>query len=54
MIDRWTQFVADGDPGGGWTEFGAGQVLSLQPDGSRMVDDFAAVHQCDFWAGLRR
>ncbi|MGU3497862.1 carboxylesterase/lipase family protein [Mycobacterium sp. C31M] len=52
MIDYWTQFVKTGSPEGDWPQFDAGRVMSLQPDGSRVTDDFAAVHQCDFWAGL--
>ncbi|KWX57474.1 carboxylesterase [Mycobacterium sp. NAZ190054] len=49
MIDHWAAFVRTGDPG--WPTVDAG-VMSLQPDGSRMVEDFGQVHQCPFWAGL--
>ena len=56
MIDYWSSFVKTGAPVGAgqpdWPQVDAG-VMSLQPDGSRMVDDFARVHQCPFWAGLR-
>ncbi|WP_048471646.1 carboxylesterase/lipase family protein [Mycolicibacterium chlorophenolicum] len=58
MIDYWSSFVksaspdTDGRPQ--WDAFGDGnQVMSLQPDGSRMIDSFADEHQCAFWAGLR-
>jgi para-nitrobenzyl esterase len=54
MIDYWTQFVKDGEPRGDWPEFGDGQVMSLQPDGSRVITDFGKAHQCEFWAGIRR
>ena len=29
-----------------------GSLLSLQPDGNRVMTDFDANHQCGFWAGL--
>ncbi|WNG88680.1 carboxylesterase family protein [Mycobacterium sp. ITM-2016-00317] len=58
MVDQWSAFVTSGDPdvdgGPAWPEFGAaGEVLSLRPDGSRTADDYARVHQCSFWDGLR-
>ncbi|AFM15753.1 carboxylesterase type B [Mycolicibacterium chubuense NBB4] len=58
MIDYWTAFVRTGDPAASgqpeWKDLAAGNaVMSLQPDGSRMVGDFAQEHQCGFWAGLR-
>lgn len=57
MIDYWTSFVKNGDPATEgqpeWPEAGddlaAIKRLSLQPDGSRVMTDFAAVHQCGFW-----
>ena len=56
MIDYWSSFVKTGAPVAAgqpdWPQVDAG-VMSLQPDGSRMVDDFSRVHQCPFWAGLR-
>lgn len=58
MIDYWAQFVtggiprADGQPD--WPDIGAtDRVMSLQPDGSRVIADFAQTHHCEFWAGLR-
>lgn len=58
MIDYWAQFVthgsprADGQPD--WPAIGAAEsVMSLQPDGSRMITDFSQIHHCQFWAGLR-
>ncbi len=50
MVDHWAAFVRAGDPG--WPGVDAG-VMSLQPDGSRMVETFGEVHQCSFWAGLQ-
>ena len=61
MIDYWARFVAVGAPDAEgqpeWSAFGrsgrlSGEVMSLQPDGSRMVADYAQVHRCPFWAGL--
>lgn len=60
MIGYWSAFVRTGDPAvegqPGWPEFdGAGTParMSLQADGSRVDNDFAHVHQCPFWAGLK-
>lgn len=54
MIDFWSQFVRDGKPGDAWPEFGAEEKrLSLEPDGNKVVTDFAEKHQCPFWAGLK-
>ncbi len=61
MIDYWSEFVKNGSPRAetqpDWPEFGtdpgAGKVLSLQPDGSRIVTSFEQEHQCPFWAGLK-
>ncbi|MDG4663937.1 carboxylesterase family protein [Mycobacterium sp. 236(2023)] len=52
MIDYWASFVKTGEPGGDWKNLSGG-VLSLQPDGDRMVDEFGREHHCDFWDGLR-
>lgn len=53
MIDLWSRFVRDGDPGDGWPAFGIeGRRMSLEPDGSRVFTDFDPIHQCAFWAGL--
>jgi para-nitrobenzyl esterase len=59
MIDYWAHFVADGVPTAAdspeWPKVGGdGPWMSLQPDGSRVIDDFGQQHQCDFWAGLTR
>lgn len=59
MIDYWAHFVADGVPTAvdspEWPKVsGDGPWMSLQPDGSRVIDDFGQQHQCDFWAGLQR
>ncbi|GAA4020846.1 carboxylesterase/lipase family protein [Deinococcus rubellus] len=54
----WTNFARTGNPNGPglalWTPFEAAQptILTLRPDGSRPVTDFAAQHQCDFWDRL--
>jgi para-nitrobenzyl esterase len=59
MIDYWTRFVTSGSPQApgqpDWPMFDAttGKVLSLQPDGSRVVTSFEQEHQCAFWAGLK-
>lgn len=57
MIDYWAAFVKTGAPevagAPEWPPFGAGaEVMSLQPDGSRVIGDFGQAHQCGFWAGL--
>lgn len=59
MIDYWAQFVTSGSPHApgqpDWPQFDAAseKVLSLQPDGSRVVTTFDESHQCPFWAGLK-
>ena len=60
MIDYWSAFVRSGDPAvdgqPDWPEFdgsGTPTRMSLQADGSRVDNDYAHVHQCPFWAGLR-
>ncbi|MUL81455.1 MULTISPECIES: carboxylesterase/lipase family protein [unclassified Mycolicibacterium] len=60
MIGYWSAFVRTADPAvdgqPGWPEFGANRMstrMSLQADGSRTNNDYARVHQCPFWAGLR-
>lgn len=45
MRALWAGF---GHGDGGWPE--GGRVLILDPAGNRVSDDFAARHQCDFWA----
>jgi para-nitrobenzyl esterase len=62
MIDYWSDFVRSGDPATegqpAWPELGhdpaAGNRLSLHPDGVSVVTDFDQIHQCAFWAGLKR
>ena len=54
MIDAWSQFVRDGNPGDDWPAFdGEEKRLSLRPDGSRVESDFDQTRQCPFWAGLK-
>lgn len=60
MIDYWSAFVRTGDPAvdgePGWPAFdgtGTPARMSLQADGSRVENDYAHVHQCPFWAGLK-
>lgn len=65
MVDYWTRFVIAGAPDVAgqpdWPKLGADPGpdpagdpwLVLRPDGSRVVRDFTADHQCGFWAGLR-
>jgi para-nitrobenzyl esterase len=60
MIEYWTGFVVTGAPLGvgqpDWPAMAAGadrRWMSLRPDGSRVIADFAAEHQCDFWATVR-
>jgi para-nitrobenzyl esterase len=58
MVDYWTAFVTSGSPQApgqpNWPTFDAatGKVLSLQPDGSRVVTTFEQEHQCAFWASV--
>ena len=58
MIDYWAQFVKTGAPdvadAPAWPRLdpAQGSLLSLQPDGNRVMTDFDANHQCGFWAGL--
>jgi len=60
MVDYWASFVKDGKPsaadGPQWPQFVGGpgeHRMSLRPDGSRVIGDFDAVHQCAFWASLK-
>ena len=54
MIDAWTQFVRDGNPGEQWPKFDDDEKRwSLRPDESRVETDFDQIHQCPFWAGVR-
>ncbi len=61
MIDYWSQFVTTGSPRAAdqpdWPEVGAdagaGERMSLQPDGSRVVRTFEETHQCPLWASLK-
>lgn len=62
MIDYWSNFVRTGDPAVAgapeWPELGhdpaSGNRLSLHPDGVSVVTDFDQIHQCPFWASLKR
>jgi para-nitrobenzyl esterase len=56
MIDYWTRFVSTASPGSDWPELGQDppeKRISLQPNGNRVITDYAQEHQCSFWAGLR-
>ena len=60
MIEYWTGFVVTGAPVGvgepDWPAMGTGgktQWMSLRTDGSRMIGDYGAEHQCDFWETVR-
>ncbi|MBS9534908.1 carboxylesterase family protein [Mycobacterium sp. M1] len=62
MVEYWTGFVTTGTPAGvgqpDWPTVGTDPLnarwMSLRPNGSRVVTDFGAEHQCGFWAGLQR
>jgi para-nitrobenzyl esterase len=61
MIDYWSHFVTTGAPKVAgepeWPTVGTNPAddpwMSLRTDGSRVVTDFAAEHQCRFWATIR-
>lgn len=58
MVDYWAAFVKTGAPNADgapqWPAFAAGEdVMSLQPDGSRVIGEFGRNHQCPFWASLK-
>ncbi|MEZ0050721.1 para-nitrobenzyl esterase [Mycobacterium sp. MAA66] len=60
MIDYWTSFVKTGKPSAPgaleWPQLSGGPDeirLSLRPDGSRLMDEFDADHQCTFWQSLK-
>lgn len=61
MIDYWSEFVRTGAPHRAgspeWPALGEGPVprqrLSLAPGDIRVFDDFAQIHQCPFWDGLK-
>ncbi|MDX1884609.1 carboxylesterase/lipase family protein [Mycolicibacterium sp. 120270] len=62
MLDYWSRFVTDAAPDAvghpAWPPLGTDTAeqpwMSLQPDGSRVVTDFAGNHQCEFWANLAK
>jgi para-nitrobenzyl esterase len=60
MVEYWTGFVVSGAPIGvgqpDWPEIASGsdrRWMSLRPDGSRLITDYGAEHQCEFWATIR-
>ena len=61
MISYWTHFVTNGAPKAAglpaWPTETADpdneSWMSLRPDGSRVITDFDAAHQCAFWASLK-
>jgi para-nitrobenzyl esterase len=56
MIDYWAAFVSTGSPGSDWPALysgDAGERMSLQPDGSRVVTSFEETHLCPFWASVK-
>jgi para-nitrobenzyl esterase len=54
MMDYWAAFVATGSPSvDGQPDWPAGKLMSLQPDGSRVVSSFEETHQCAFWASVK-
>ncbi|MGV0741178.1 carboxylesterase/lipase family protein [Mycolicibacterium sp. XJ870] len=58
MIRYWSEFVRSGNPAAhdqpAWPALdGAGERMSLRPDGSRMMDGFEQEHQCPFWDALK-
>jgi para-nitrobenzyl esterase len=54
MLDAWSQFVRDGNPGADWPAFGSDEKrMSLQPGGNGVETDFDQTHQCPFWAGVK-
>ncbi|MDR3660753.1 MAG: carboxylesterase family protein [Mycobacterium sp.] len=61
MIDYWSAFVTMGRPNAKgapeWPQLSGDDQdkrMSFRPDGSRVVGDFDQLHQCAFWAGLKR
>ena len=58
MIRYWAAFADGGRPevhgAPIWPRFDerSGRVLSLRPDGSTPIDDFAEFHHCSFWSSL--
>jgi len=61
MIDYWSHFVTTGSPSAqgqpAWPAIGnnpgAGNFLSLQPDGSHVITTYEQEHQCAFWASVK-
>jgi para-nitrobenzyl esterase len=62
MIGYWTAFTRTGDPNGAgagagvpmWPRYAAdtGAMMSFKASGSHAKSDFAATHQCSFWASI--
>ncbi len=59
MIAYWSRFVTVGAPAAAgqpdWPALDGdhGPLMSLRPDGSRLVTGYAESHQCPFWATLK-
>lgn len=61
MIAYWSEFVKTGSPNlsaqPDWPQVGAnaatGPLMSLQTGALSITDDFAARHQCQFWASMQ-
>ncbi|MBS4728783.1 carboxylesterase family protein [Mycobacterium sp. SM1] len=61
MISYWSRFVTTGAPDApgepAWPALGGdpnhSAWMSLRPDGSRVITDFAQSHQCVLWAALK-
>ena len=56
MRQDWTDFAKTGVPGrpGAWPKFGPDgpATLSLVPPRPQVETDYAAEHQCGFWAAV--
>ena len=58
MVDYWSSFVTDGVPAVDglpeWPQFDPQEPhrISLEPGAPVLTSDFAARHQCEFWASL--
>ena len=53
MRTDWARFAGTGNPSSSalpWPSFAGTRVLSLVPLASQVTTDFAAAHNCSFWA----